>query len=90
LKHETLQIKIVNVHFTLALGLVAEPKAQPQPLGDVKCDICELVIRAIDDMVGGNASETKINATIYEVCNDLPGSAKKFVSFVSHVKSFQP
>lgn len=60
--------------------VVAKPDEVKQPVGDVKCDICELVIRGIDDLVGKNASEEKINSTIYEICNDLPGSAKTFVS----------
>lgn len=50
------------------------------PVGDLKCDICELIIKGLDSIIGKNASEEKVNATIYELCNDLSGSAKAFVS----------
>lgn len=59
---------------------VTEDVKIEEKVGDVKCDICELIIRGIDELVGKNASEEKINATIYEICNDLPGTAKTFVS----------
>lgn len=48
-------------------------------VGDIKCDICELIIQELDSLVGKNASAEKINATIYDLCNDLSGSAKTFV-----------
>lgn len=51
-----------------------------QPVGDIKCEICELIIKEADSIIGKNASEEKINATIFEICNDLPSSAKSFVS----------
>jgi hypothetical protein len=51
-------------------------------VGDIKCDICELIIRELDNIVGNNASANKINATIYNLCSQLPGTAAKYVSFL--------
>lgn len=75
-----LAISVLLVYLT-----EVEPVKVEKQVGDVKCDICELVIRGIDELVGKNASEEKINATIYEICNDLPGTAKTFVSKTYYV-----
>ena len=53
---------------------------EPQLVGDIKCEICELIIQGLDNIVIKNASDEKINATIYTLCGDLPGSARAFVS----------
>ncbi|WAQ97105.1 hypothetical protein MAR_029795 [Mya arenaria] len=49
-----------------------------QPVGDIKCDICELIINALDKLAGQNATDEKINATIYALCGELPGAAQLF------------
>lgn len=57
------------------------PESIRENVGDIKCDICELIIQELDSIVGQNASDEKINATIYNLCNYLSGTAKTFVSF---------
>ncbi|XP_060558736.1 uncharacterized protein LOC132719018 [Ruditapes philippinarum] len=52
-------------------------------VGDIKCDICELIIRELDNIVGNNASADKINATIYNLCSQLPGTAAKYCQMVA-------
>ncbi|XP_052262276.1 uncharacterized protein LOC127866048 isoform X12 [Dreissena polymorpha] len=55
----------------------------PKPVGDIKCDICELIIQELDQVVGQNASAEKINATIYALCDKLPGTSKTFCQLVA-------
>ncbi|XP_053381659.1 uncharacterized protein LOC123562193 [Mercenaria mercenaria] len=54
-------------------------------VGDIKCDICTLIIQGLDEIIGKNSSEQKINATIYKICNDLPGSAKSYCIILAPV-----
>ncbi|WAQ97104.1 SAP-like protein [Mya arenaria] len=54
-----------------------------QPVGDIKCDICELIINALDKLAGQNATDEKINATIYALCGELPGAAQIFCQNVA-------
>ncbi|KAH3861880.1 hypothetical protein DPMN_024833 [Dreissena polymorpha] len=60
--------------------------ASTRPVGDLKCDICELIIQELDQLVGQNASAEKINSTIYALCDKLPGTAKTFVSYKLSIK----
>jgi len=59
--------------------LVAPVKAVSN-VGDIKCEICELIIKGLDGLIGQNASVEKINQTVYSLCNDLGGSFKDLVS----------
>jgi hypothetical protein len=45
----------------------------------VKCEICTLLVQGLDEILRGNASVAQINATIFNLCGELPGSAKSFV-----------
>jgi len=52
----------------------------PAPVGDVKCELCELLVTELDKLIGDNATDAKINATIYELCSKLPSTVQAFVS----------
>lgn len=45
----------------------------------VKCDICELVIKELDSVIEQNATIDKINETLYQTCNKLPGALQDLV-----------
>jgi saposin len=38
-------------------------------------------VQTVDTYLKNNKSEAAINATIYKLCNDLPGSLKDLVRF---------
>ncbi|WAQ97103.1 hypothetical protein MAR_029793, partial [Mya arenaria] len=47
-------------------------------VGDIKCDICERLVQELEKLIGANATDEKINATIYGLCDQLPGAAASF------------
>jgi hypothetical protein len=51
-------------------------------VGDIKCEICELAVHKPDELIGQNASKDKINSTMYQICNDLSGTSKIYVSML--------
>ena len=66
---------------TLSIMFTDLDVARPQePVGDIKCDICELVVDELDKLIGTNSTDAKINATIYELCSRLPATVQSFVS----------
>lgn len=51
--------------------------------GDLKCDVCEEVIKFLDSYIEKNASIDKINETLYRLCSGLPsGAIQDLVSMV--------
>ena len=43
--------------------------------GDVACDLCEGVIEILDNLLEDNATDEKINQTLYNLCSGLPSGA---------------
>ncbi|XP_061195678.1 uncharacterized protein LOC133203893 [Saccostrea echinata] len=43
---------------------------------DAKCELCEFLVKIVDQELGQNASLDKINNTIYGLCNLLPAAVK--------------
>jgi hypothetical protein len=73
-----MKLPVYIYHFVFIC--VVGQSTSPLDVGDIKCDICELIIKELDTIVGQNASAEKINATIYNLCSQLPGTAAKYVS----------
>ncbi|KAL4240574.1 hypothetical protein ACF0H5_001366 [Mactra antiquata] len=46
-------------------------------VGDIKCDICEGVVELVDKYIEDNATDEKINETLYQICSSLPDGAFK-------------
>lgn len=54
--------------------------------GDLKCDICEGVIELLDKYVEDNATDEKINQTLYALCSGLPaGALRDLVIYVCNL-----
>nr|KAG5690865.1 hypothetical protein BaRGS_028897 [Batillaria attramentaria] len=43
------------------------------------CELCEVIVEAVDQYVKENKTEAAINATVYKLCNELPASLKDTV-----------
>lgn len=67
-----------NTSFSCFVDIVlSEP---PTNVRDLKCELCELIVRKVDEGLGKNASKAEINSTIYKICDDLSGTTKTYVS----------
>ncbi|KAK7475401.1 hypothetical protein BaRGS_00033351, partial [Batillaria attramentaria] len=50
------------------------------------CELCEVIVEAVDQYVKENKTEAAINATVYKLCNELPASLKDTcISFAPEV-----
>ena len=49
---------------------------------DLKCDLCEAVLQLLDAAIEKNATKEKINSTVYQICDSLPGTLKDLVSVI--------
>lgn len=45
--------------------------------GDLACDVCEGVVELLDTLLENNATDEKINQTLYQLCSGLPDGALK-------------
>ena len=52
---------------------------------DLKCDLCEAVLQLLDAAIEKNATKEKINATVYKICDSLPGTLKDLVSVTKKI-----
>lgn len=52
------------------------------PSAGPACELCELLVQTVDQYLKDNKTEAAINATVYKVCGDLPGTLKDTVSFL--------
>ncbi|XP_062615801.1 uncharacterized protein LOC134277489 [Saccostrea cucullata] len=50
---------------------------------DAKCELCEFLVKIVDQELGQNASLEKINSTIYGLCNLLPATIKATCNLVA-------
>ena len=46
----------------------------------VECLLCEAVIQQLDKEMEKNSTEKKVNATVYGICEKLPGAFQDLVS----------
>ncbi|XP_070185275.1 uncharacterized protein [Littorina saxatilis] len=46
------------------------------PSAGPACELCELLVQTVDQYLKDNKTEAAINATVYKVCGDLPGTLK--------------
>ena len=44
-------------------------------VGDLKCDICEELVKLLDGVITKNSSEQEINETLHRLCEGLPAGA---------------
>ncbi|XP_060083539.1 uncharacterized protein LOC132562787 [Ylistrum balloti] len=44
----------------------------------LECELCKLLVDEIDQVLVNNRSEEVINATIYQLCGEVPGGMKNF------------
>lgn len=52
----------------------------------MQCVICEAAMELVDKLIENNATDEKINATLYRLCSGLPdGALKDIVSTVELV-----
>ena len=49
-------------------------------LQDLKCEVCKLVIGAVEKYVENNKSIAAINSTLWKFCQQLPGDLGDLVS----------
>jgi len=40
---------------------------------EADCELCQLVVESLYDLIGPNATDAKINITVYQICADIPG-----------------
>ena len=52
---------------------------QPPSAGPA-CELCQLLVQTVDQYLKDNHTEAAINATVYKLCNELPGTLKDTVS----------
>ena len=55
------------------------------PRGPAVCQLCELVVQAVDVYLKDNQTEAAINATVYDICDSLPEPIKTTVSLIANI-----